>query len=79
MSDAVEKARAFLREERAFRLGPLLTESSHPKTCRLSQTIQADVGAGIRQLLSVDEDIAAAADRLFAQDGYNIDRRIPAP
>ncbi|MDY0354502.1 MAG: hypothetical protein RBR19_01395 [Sedimentisphaerales bacterium] len=71
MSDAVEKARAFLREERAFRLGPLLTESSHPKTHRLSQTIEADVAAGIRQLLSVDEDIAIAADRLFAQDGYN--------
>ncbi len=71
MSDAVERARAFLREERAFRLGPLLTESSHPKTRRLSQTIQADVAAGIRQLLSVDEDIADAADRLFAQAGYN--------
>jgi N-acetylmuramic acid 6-phosphate etherase len=71
MSDAVERARAFLREERAFRLGTLLTESSHPKTRRLSQTIQADVAAGIRQLLSVDEDIADAADRLFAQAGYN--------
>ena len=71
MSDAVERAKAFLREERAFRLGTLLTESSHPKTRRLSQTIQADVAAGIRQLLSVDEDIAVAADRLFAQDGYN--------
>lgn len=71
MSDAVEKARAFLREERAFRLGPLLTESSHPKTRNLSQTIGADVAAGIRQLLSVDEDIAAASERLFAQAGYN--------
>ncbi len=76
MSDAVEKARAFLREERAFRLGPLLTESSHPKTHHLSQTIQADVATGIRQLLSVDEDIAAASHRLFAQDGY--DRLIDA-
>lgn len=76
MSDAVERARAFLREERAFRLGTLLTESSHPKTRRLSQTIQADIGAGIRQLLSVDEDIATASDQLFAQDGY--DRLIDA-
>lgn len=71
MSDAVEKARAFLREEKAFRLGTLLTESSHPKTYQLSQTIQADIAAGIRQLLSVDEDIAAASERLFAQAGYN--------
>jgi N-acetylmuramic acid 6-phosphate etherase len=71
MSGAAERAKVFLQEEQAFRLGELLTESSHPKTRHLSQTIQADVGAGIGQLLSVDEDIALAADRLFAQDGYN--------
>ncbi|MDI6448596.1 sugar phosphate isomerase [Anaerobaca lacustris] len=70
MGDAAEKARAFLKEERAFRLGTLLTESSHPKTQNLSQTIEADVRSGIRQLLSVDEDIAQEADHLFAQDGY---------
>ncbi len=71
MGDAAEKARTFLQEERAFRLGTLLTEASHPKTQNLSQTIEADVRSGIRQLLSVDEDIALAADRLFAQDGYH--------
>ncbi len=70
MGDACEKAKAFLQEETAFRLGELLTESSHSKTRRLSETIQADVAAGIRELLSVDEDIAQAADKLFAQDGY---------
>jgi hypothetical protein len=31
MSDAINKAKKFLNEERAFRLGELLTESSHPK------------------------------------------------
>ncbi len=76
MADAAERAWAFLQQERAFRLGTLLTESSHPKTRDLSQTIQADIPAGIRQLLSVDEDIALAAETLFAQDGY--DRLIEA-
>ena len=43
MREAGEKAREFLQQEKAFRLGELLTESSHPKTRALSQTIQADL------------------------------------
>ena len=70
MSQAAEKARAFVEREKAFRLGELLTESSHPKTRTLSQTIQADLHAGLRQLLSVDEDIVAALEAIFAQDSY---------
>jgi N-acetylmuramic acid 6-phosphate etherase len=68
--EAAEKAREFLQQEKAFRLGELLTESSHPKTRTLSQTIQADLRAGLRQLLSVDEDIVAALEGIFAQDSY---------
>ena len=52
-----DKAKQFLAEEQAFRLGTLLTESSHPKTRTLSQTIQKDTEAGVRMLQSVDEDI----------------------
>ena len=70
MSNAQEKAREFLEQEKAFRLGELLTESSHPKTRRLSQTIQADTVAGVRLLQSVDDDIPAALERIFAQDTY---------
>jgi N-acetylmuramic acid 6-phosphate etherase len=70
MSNAHEKAREFLERQRAFRLGELLTESSHPKTRRLSQTIQTDVQAGVRLLQSVDEDILAALERIFAQDTF---------
>ena len=70
MSNAQEKAREFLEREKAFRLGELLTESSHPKTRRLSQTIQTDVPAGVRLLQSVDEDIPAALERIFAQDTF---------
>jgi N-acetylmuramic acid 6-phosphate etherase len=70
MSTARDKAREFLERERAFRLGELLTESSHPKTRRLSQTMQADVRAGVRTLQSVDDDIPAALERIFAQESF---------
>ncbi|HSW01673.1 MAG TPA: hypothetical protein VLI39_16000 [Sedimentisphaerales bacterium] len=70
MSEAKKKAQAFLEREKAFRLGQLTTESSHPKTRRLSQTIQADLQAGVRMLQSVDEDIPAALERIFAQDSF---------
>ncbi len=70
MSTAHEKAREFLEHQKAFRLGELLTESSHPKTRRLSQTIQTDIAAGVRLLQSVDEDIPAALARIFAQDTF---------
>jgi N-acetylmuramic acid 6-phosphate etherase len=70
MSQAHEKAKAFLEQEKAFRLGQLTTESSHPKTRRLSQTIQADLQAGVRMLQSVDDDIPAALERIFAQESF---------
>jgi len=70
MSQAHERAREFLEWEKAFRLGELLTESSHPKTRRLSQTIQTDIEAGVRLLQSVDDDIPAALERIFAQDTF---------
>ena len=71
MSNAHEKAVEFLEHQKAFRLGELLTESSHPKTRRLSQTIRTDVPAGVRLLQSVDEDIPAALEKIFAQDSFS--------
>jgi N-acetylmuramic acid 6-phosphate etherase len=68
---AEQKAEAFLTQERAFRLGELLTESSHPKTRTLSQTLQRDLKAGIRMLQSVDQDISDGLDRLFGQAGFS--------
>ena len=70
MSQAQEKAREFLEREKAFRLGELLTESSHPKTRRLSQAMQTDIEAGVRLLQSVDDDIPAALERIFAQESF---------
>jgi N-acetylmuramic acid 6-phosphate etherase len=66
-----QRAQAFLTEEQAFRLGDLLTESFHPKTLTLSQTLQTDMKAGVRMLQSVDQDIVDGLDRLFDQDGFH--------
>jgi N-acetylmuramic acid 6-phosphate etherase len=71
MSNAHDKAREFLERQKAFRLGQLLTESSHPKTRRLSQAMETDIEAGVRLLQSVDEDIPAALPRIFAQDSFH--------
>ncbi len=68
--NAHARAKHFLSEERAFRLGQLLTESSHPKTRTLSQTLGRDMEAGIRMLQSVDDDIKEAMPGLFAQDAF---------
>ncbi len=62
--------RHFLKNEQAFRLGVLLTESSHPKTTTLSQTISESMEDGIRMLLSVDEEIAKAAEKVFESEEF---------
>ena len=70
MSTAKQKTQDFLEHERAFRLGALLTESSHPKTATLSQTIQRDTAEGIDMLLRVDEEIAPAAAKVLGSDAF---------
>jgi N-acetylmuramic acid 6-phosphate etherase len=70
VSQAKERAKAFVEGEKAFRLGELLTESFHPKTRELSQTMERDIHAGVRLLQSVDEDIPPALDRIFAQESF---------
>ncbi len=70
MSDAVRKAEEFLSRERAFRLGELLTESSHPKTITLSQTAEVDLPAAIKLLQSVDDEIPPAMKNVLQQDSF---------
>lgn len=59
-----EKAEAFLREAE-FHLGALPTEQSHPKTRKLSQTIQTDTKQGILMFQSVDQDLANVLERVY--------------
>ncbi len=70
MSDAIKRAREFLSRERAFRLGELLTESSHPKTKTLSQTAEDDIPAAIKLLQSVDDEIPPAMKKVLQQDSF---------
>ena len=70
MSNAIERAKKFLSEEQAFRLGELITESSHPKTRTLSETIIANLPDGIRLLQSVDEEISPVAEEVLQQDTF---------
>lgn len=64
MNAAIQKAQYFLDHERAFRLGMLPTESSHPKTATLSGTIARSPAEGVRMLMQVDQDIPPAMARV---------------
>ncbi len=46
---AAEAARDFLKNEREFRLGELVTESFHPATVKLGETAQVDLSAVVPQ------------------------------
>jgi N-acetylmuramic acid 6-phosphate etherase len=70
MDDARREAEHFVNNEKAFHLGALPTEQSHPKTRGLAEVIAKDTRAGIRLLQVVDEDVTAAARRVFATDEF---------
>ncbi len=70
MSNAVKKARRFLEEEKAFRLGRLPTEAFHPKTVNLSQVAAENLAGGIRLLQSVDEDLPPVAENVLTGDVF---------
>ena len=60
---ARQRAEEFLREAVQFRLGPLVTEASHPRSTELSQTARRDAAAGLAILFDVDRDVVASYDR----------------
>src|SRR5439155_12564205 len=69
MSDLSRKrSEEFLRLSDQFRLGPLITESSHPVTANLSQVARSDASAGLRLLFDVDDDVVRKY-REFAESG----------
>lgn len=64
MSDSSDKrATEFLRIADQFKLGGLVTESSHPVTANLSQVARGDLAAGLHLLFEVDTDVV----RKYAQ------------
>ena len=70
MSDAISRAKRFLNEEKAFRLGNLPSETFHPKTRNLSQTLESNPDEGIRLLQSVDDDIPPVAEKIVQSEGF---------
>lgn len=57
--EARVRAERFLREESAFRLGTILTESQHAKTRGLAEVTQRDTAAGVGLLQGVDRELPA--------------------
>lgn len=58
MTDASDQRSAdFLKISGQFKLGALVTESSHPVTARLSDVAQTDVAAALKLLFETDADV----------------------
>ena len=58
-STAREQAEQFLAQSGEFRLGKLVTEASHPRTRRLSDTARISVTVALAQLFGVDADVVS--------------------
>jgi N-acetylmuramic acid 6-phosphate etherase len=67
-SHSDQRSEEFLKISDQFKLGALVTESSHPVTANLSDTARQDAAAGCRMLFEVDEDVLATY-RSFAVSG----------
>lgn len=70
MNTPQQQASHFLENEKAFRLGMLPTECSHPNTAALSGTIAASITESVRMLMSVDDDIPPAMTRVLATRAF---------
>ena len=65
---ASNRSAEFLKIADQFKLGVLVTESSHPVTANLSDASRSDTQAGLRQLFEVDDDVVGKY-REFVQSG----------
>ena len=59
----------YVENKKQFHLFSLLTEQRHPRTWNMSFTIQADMEAGLRMLLSVDDDVTRKIAELIRDPG----------
>ncbi len=69
-ADADRRARHFLTAERAFRLGALVTEQSHPATRGLGDTARNDLRSAVAMLQAVDRDLPPGLARALASPAY---------
>ena len=69
MSDTSKKcSEEFLKVSGQFKLGALVTESSHPVTADLSELAKHDIAAALKLLFDVDDDVVEKF-REFAASG----------
>src|SRR5271154_188613 len=56
-SSSQVRSEEFLKISGQFKLGALVTESSHPVTANLSDVAKQDIAAALKLLFDVDEDV----------------------
>ncbi|MBO7726011.1 MAG: hypothetical protein J6S40_06040 [Thermoguttaceae bacterium] len=64
------RADQFIRDEKQFQLGFLITEQSHPKTRGLSDALARDTAEGLEMLYSVDGDIPPVFERVIGSEPF---------
>src|SRR5208337_4370689 len=62
----------FLKVSGQFKLGALVTESSHPVTANLSEVAKQDIAAGLKLLFEVDDDVIRKY-REFVESGRAVE------
>lgn len=65
---SLKRSDEFLKIADQFKLGALVTESSHPATANLSETAKRDIAAALKELFDVDDDVVRKY-REFAANG----------
>ena len=65
-----QRADQFIRDEKQFQLGFLITEQSHPKTRGLSDALAEGTQKGLAMLYSVDDDIPPVLERVIASEPF---------
>ena len=65
---SLKRSEDFLKISDQFKLGALVTESSHPVTAKLSETAKRDIAAALDLLFDVDSDVLRKY-REFVQSG----------
>lgn len=74
MSDANQRARAFLAEASQFQLGILPTESRHPRTTQLSELAATNLEKAVELINSIDqESVQVVIDQLPAIEKMRAD------
>ncbi|HEX3890289.1 MAG TPA: hypothetical protein VHX90_05500, partial [Verrucomicrobiae bacterium] len=66
--DSKKRSGEFLKISGQFKLGALVTESSHPATSNLSETAKQDIAAALKLLFDVDDDVVKKF-REFVESG----------